>query len=52
MSKDKKNTAQYANIIVPVNETGITKKPFIRDEIFTKHVTFLLQRMKDPNASL
>jgi 3-dehydroquinate synthase len=52
MSKDKKNTAQYANIIVPVYETGVIKKPFIRDEIFTKHVTFLLQRMKDPNASL
>lgn len=52
MSKDKKNTAQYANIIIPATGIGITKKPFIRDEIFTKHITFLLQRMKDPNASL
>ena len=52
MGKDKKNTAQYANIIVPITDIGIVKRPFIRDEIFVKHVTFLLQRLKDPNASL
>ena len=52
MSKDKKNTAQYANIIVPQENIGIVKKSYIRDEIFTKHVKFLLQRLKDPNASL
>lgn len=51
MSKDKKNTAQYANIIVP-SHIGMVKKHHIRDEIFVKHCKFLLQRLKDPNASL
>ena len=52
MGKDKKNTAQYANIIVPVSSVGIIKRSFVRDDIFIKHATLLLNRMKEQNESL